>query len=110
MVACGGEETYVPKEPDPDAVGKGGDDDGQLCSKDSGVVANLHIEVAAGAGPYSIWWVNRSCVEQDFGQLDGGQQRDQATQLGHVWRIKDAAQGVVREIEMTLTSQSVSLP
>ncbi|MCK6502075.1 hypothetical protein L6R53_01490 [Myxococcota bacterium] len=98
-LACAGDETYVPQPiggdsgwTAPDGGGDGGGG-GELCSDPAGgPQATLRVS-NRGTLPVQVYWVDTSCAELPYAQLQGGQSYDQPTYVNHAWRVRVLGSG-----------------
>lgn len=58
------------------------------CSTDLGGAVTVTFSNST-AGPVSLYWVDRSCVEQPYGSLAAATTLDQGTFIGHAWRVRE---------------------
>lgn len=97
MMGCGGEETYVPEEPEP--FGGGIEvpdtqlsDDDLPCSSSSGAAATLAIQNPL-AETVEIYWRDSACEERLYNTLGPGEGYSQGTFTTHVWVARRVSMG-----------------
>ncbi len=64
------------------------DEDGGVCSGNSGNTVNFQLQNDRDAA-VDLIWVNYQCGEQKYGTVPAGGNRTQQTYINHVWRIRN---------------------